>query len=78
MIQRDKFGPLLTAAPATQYARRLTALALLAPDIQRDIQTGTQPPHLTLASLMANELPFDWVEQRVMLGYQSEPAEAHF
>jgi len=77
LIQRDKFGPLVTAAPATQYARRLTALALLAPDIQRDIQTGRQPPNLTLAALIATELPLDWAEQRVALGYPIKPAAGH-
>jgi len=68
-LTRDGSGPTLTVAPASQYARRLTALALLAPDIQRDILAGRQPPHLTLSTLMADELPIDWQRQRQQLGF---------
>jgi DNA invertase Pin-like site-specific DNA recombinase len=69
MVGRDAHGPILTAAPDSQYARRLAGLALLAPDIQRDLLAGCQPPHLTLARLMAVEAPLDWAEQRRIFGF---------
>lgn len=46
------------------YLRKLTRIAFLAPDIQRIILEGRQPPGLKLADLLAHELPFDWDEQR--------------
>ena len=76
MVPRDAHGPVLTTAPVSQYARRLAALALLAPDIQRDIVTGRQPQHLTLAMLMAENLPLDWAEQRRKWGFASVPMAA--
>ena len=69
MVTRDAHGPTLTTAPASQYARRLVGLALLAPDIQRAILAGRQPRHLTLATLMAQELPLCWADQRAQLGF---------
>ena len=69
MVSRDVHGPILTAAPDSQYARRLAGLACLAPDIQRDILAGRHPQHLTLAALTDQELPLDWSEQRIRLGY---------
>jgi DNA invertase Pin-like site-specific DNA recombinase len=65
----DGKGPMLTSAPASQYGRRLVGLALLAPDIQRDILAGRQPQHLTLAILMADELPLNWRRQRERFGF---------
>ena len=69
MVPRDAHGPMLTAAPDSQYARRLAGLACLAPDIQRDILAGRHPQHLTLAALIEMEIPLDWSQQRVRLGY---------
>jgi len=71
MIGRDAKGPIMAAAPGSQYARRLASLALLAPDIQRDILAGLQPPRLTLTALMAVELPLDWNAQRRQFGWQA-------
>lgn len=71
MITRDAGGPNLISAPTSQYGRRLIALALLAPDIQRDILAGRQPAHLTLAKLIATEMPIDWAEQRNQLGFSA-------
>lgn len=68
-MSRDKHGPLLAEAPSSLYARRIVGLALLAPDIQRDIMLGTQPPLLTLSALIANELPLNWSAQRRLLGW---------
>lgn len=69
LVTRDASGPNLTAAPTSQYGRRLATLALLAPDIQRDILAGRQPHNLTLSALMADELPIDWAQQRQHLGF---------
>jgi site-specific DNA recombinase len=69
LYSRDLHGPMLASAPPSQYARRLAGLALLAPAIQRDILAGKQPLRLTLATLMATELPLDWDQQRVTLGW---------
>jgi hypothetical protein len=51
------------------YLRKLTRLAFLAPDIQRSILKGWQPPSLRLADLLARELPLAWDEQREQLGF---------
>ena len=73
MVPRDAHGPFLSTAPESQYATRLAALALLAPDIQRDILAGRQPQALTLAMLMAGDQPLDWAEQRRKWGFASVP-----
>ena len=41
----------------------------LAPDIQRDIVAGRQPPSLNLSLLMRIKLPLAWPEQRIALGW---------
>lgn len=51
------------------YRRRLTQLAFLAPDIQRAILTGRQPPGLNLKRLTSSELPIEWDEQRMRFGF---------
>jgi len=51
------------------YLRKLTTLAFLAPDIQRPILEGCQPPGLRLADLLARELPLCRDDQRVQLGF---------
>lgn len=61
-------APTLAAAPASPYRRRLIRLAFLAPDLQRAIIEGRQPPGLTLASLMTAEMPLTWSGQREMFG----------
>ncbi len=67
MLSHDRSGaPLLAAAPATSHRRRLVRLAFLAPDIQRAILAGVQPPGLTLARLMEGDLPLSWARQRQM------------
>lgn len=50
------------------YLRKLSALAFLAPDIQRTILEGRQPANLKLADLISLELPFAWDHQRKLLG----------
>jgi hypothetical protein len=50
-------------APASTYDRSLVRLAFLAPELQRAILTGRQPPGLTLRALMDAPIPLLWTEQ---------------
>ena len=64
MLGADPAGlPVLKAAPAASYPRRLVRLAFLAPELQRAILAGRQPPSLTLAQLMRTPIPSLWSEQ---------------
>ena len=64
MLGTDHAGlPVLKAAPPSSYPRRLVRLAFLAPDLQRAILAGRQPPDLTLAQLMRTPIPSLWSEQ---------------
>lgn len=47
---------------------RYIRLNYLAPDIQAAIMDGTQPPELTVWSLLYGPLPLDWNQQRQLLG----------
>lgn len=67
MLKTDAAGlPVLDAAPLSPYLRRLVRLALLAPDLQRDILAGRQPPGLTLEQIMHTPMPELWSEQAQM------------
>jgi len=69
MVELDPSGlPVLDAAPASPYHRRLVRLAFLAPEIQRNILAGRQPPGLTLEQLTRRPLPLLWSEQRRAFG----------
>ena len=59
--------PFLDAVPASPYERRLLRLAFLAPDLQKAILAGRQPPGLTLSQLMANPIPLSWHAQAALL-----------
>lgn len=61
--------PIVTSAPASRYERDLLRLAFLAPDLQRDILVGHQPPTLTLEMLRNIEVPLCWSQQRKLLGW---------
>ncbi|MBZ0227873.1 MAG: recombinase family protein [Bauldia sp.] len=64
MVLKDANGmPIVETAPASPYARRLVRLAFLAPDLQRAILAGSQPPGLTLSQLMVGPVPLLWTEQ---------------
>ena len=64
MVRHDSNGmPVVETAPASPYARRLIRLPFLAPDLQRAILAGTQPPGLTLSQLMMRPVPLLWTEQ---------------
>jgi hypothetical protein len=49
------------------YLRSLVQLAFLAPDIQRTILEGRQPPGMTLSWMLEQELPVCWQAQRSLL-----------
>jgi hypothetical protein len=61
--------PICTKAPDTQYGRRLISLAFLAPDLQRAILEGSQPADLTLDHIMAQAMPGDWAQQRLLFDH---------
>ena len=71
MVDKDRRMPLATYASASPYERRVQRLAFLAPDIQRAIIDGAQPPGLNLERLVKSELPLSWKEQRERLGFPS-------
>ena len=58
---------MIQEAPKSPYERNLLRLALLAPDLQRDILSGRQPAHLNLERLMKSPIPIDWHAQRRLL-----------
>ena len=65
LIQLDRQHlPIVQAAPATLYERRLVRLAFLAPDLQAAILEGRQPSHLKLEQLIERPIPISWDEQR--------------
>jgi site-specific DNA recombinase len=67
--KNDQAMPIIEAAPASPYLRKLVRLAFLGPDIQRDILSGRQPHHLTLEHLIRMDLPCSWSEQRAVLNW---------
>jgi DNA invertase Pin-like site-specific DNA recombinase len=71
MVDKDRGMPLATYASPSPYERRVQRLAFLAPDIQRAIIDGAQPPGLNLERLIKSELPLSWKEQREKLGFSS-------
>ena len=69
MVARDARGlPRIEAAPASPHQRRLIQLAFLSPDLQHSILDGRQPQGLTLARLIAAEIPMCWDAQELMFG----------
>jgi len=68
MLARDSRGPLLDAAPVSIYERKILRLALLAPDIQRDMFAGRQPHGFNLETFVNGDVPLAWTAQRELLG----------
>jgi len=68
MLERRGGLPWLETAPVSVYDRRMLRLALLAPDIQRDILAGRQSPQFNLEFFMNRDIPLCWQAQRRMLG----------
>jgi DNA invertase Pin-like site-specific DNA recombinase len=69
MVSERRNLPIVTTAPVSRYERELLRLAFLAPDLQRDILAGHQPPTLTLEKLRHIDIPLGWDEQRQALGW---------
>ena len=70
IIRRDRTGlPLVDEAPRTAYERKILRLAFLAPELQRDILNGRQPPALNLEAFLYSEVPLAWDKQRQALGW---------
>ena len=72
MLDRDRGMPVIDAAPVSPYDRNILRLAFLAPDIQRAILEGRQPPHLNLEAIRKINIPLAWSQQRGALGF-AEP-----
>ena len=53
------------------YVRTRAQLAFLAPDIQRAILDGRQPPELTLEQIVRKPIPLDWNVQARIYGFQA-------
>jgi DNA invertase Pin-like site-specific DNA recombinase len=69
MLTRQRGLPCMDMAPVSKYERDLLRLAFLAPEIQRDILSGRQPPTLTLEKLKRLPIPLSWEKQRSVLGW---------
>lgn len=69
MLTKDRGLPTIEAAPLMPHDRKLLMLAFLAPDIQRNILAGKQPPTLNLEMLGKMRIPLSWQSQREMLGW---------
>jgi site-specific DNA recombinase len=52
------------AAPATQHDRQVCRLALMAPELQRQILAGTQPRGLALRQVLKSPMPLAWADQK--------------
>ena len=61
------------AASGNPYARKLCALAFLAPELQDVILQGRQPRSLTLGRLLSLDLPLAWEDQIRLLGPIAKP-----
>lgn len=72
MLERGRGMPLLSTAPASAHDRKILRLALLAPDLQREILAGHQPPSLNLETLRHMDIPLSWKEQRKALGWHTD------
>lgn len=69
LVTRDaNLLPRIEAAPASPHQRRLIRLAFLSPDLQQSILDGRQPQGLTLARLIATDIPLCWDAQERMFG----------
>lgn len=54
-------------APATQHDRQVCRLALMAPEIQRQILAGHQPRGLQLRQVLKTPMPLAWADQKAWL-----------
>lgn len=56
-------------SPSNAYERRICRLAFLAPDIQRLILEGRQPPGFNMELLVHGDIPTSWAQQRRAFGF---------
>ena len=77
MVSKDRGMPLATEVSRSPYERRIQRLAFLAPDIQRVIVDGVQPPGLNLERLIKTVLPICWDDQRKALGFKASAAACY-
>lgn len=54
-------------APPTQHGRQMARMALMAPDLQRQILSGEQPQSLKLRAILKGEMPLAWADQPAWL-----------
>jgi len=54
-------------APTTQHDRQVCRLALMAPEIQRQILAGHQPRGLRLKRVLKTPMPLAWTDQKAWL-----------
>ena len=57
------------AAAPKRIARPSRSLAFLAPDIQRAILEGRQPPSFNLEGLAHSSIPLAWADQSTAFGF---------
>ena len=72
MLEREGGMPIVQSSPLSLYDRKILRLAFLAPELQRDILAGRQPPLLSLEKLKLIDIPLAWNEQKAALGWPSE------
>ncbi len=67
MLDWQRGMPVMETAPRSPHDRMILRLALLAPDIQRDIMRGRQPHGFNLEALKKIKVPICWEKQRQAL-----------
>ncbi|GGD45499.1 recombinase family protein [Erythrobacter arachoides] len=77
MLDRERGLPVLTTSPASFYERTILRLAFLAPDLQRDILRGLQPPHFNVEALKTLSIPLIWSQQREALRWGQNTGHAN-
>nr|WP_166179978.1 recombinase family protein [Altererythrobacter segetis] len=69
MLEREGGMPVVKSSPLSLYDRQILRLAFLAPELQRDILAGRQPPMLNLEKLKSIAIPLAWNGQKAALGW---------
>ncbi len=77
MLDFERGMPVMTSAPTSPYDRSILRLALLAPDIQRGIMRGLQPPGFNLERFKKVEVPLAWSKQRQALGWEQDGSSCY-
>lgn len=73
MLGRDCHGrPIVKAAPASAYERKILRFAFLDPALQADILAGRQPRGFRLETFLRAEVPLAWQDQRAALGWPAD------